>query len=420
MAISFLLVVLLLIAVAFMATTETTVITTANGRIQGYTEVVDGVTLDIYLGVPFAMPPVGDLRFKAPRPVLNWNDIINTTTQPNSCMQSPDESFGRFSGVEMWNANTNISEDCLYLNLWVPRTNDGSKLTTMLWIYGGSYIYGSITLDVYDGRYLAATNRVIVASMQYRMGVQGFLYLGTEDAPGNMGLLDQQLAMKWIYNNIDKFNGDQNRICLFGESSGAASISHHLLAPSSWPYFNNVILLSASSLSPWAVNTPRNLKYHTLDLAGIMNCPISNWSVVVECLRNKNAKDLEEKQWLLNNGNIGTFLPTVDGNFLQDYPQKLINSGKIKHADVMAGTTTDEGEFFLVYFYQNYFLPNRLWNPVPLNRSSFLEVVSQITGYKTGLEMELVLYTYEKANLQSKRGSYTDILDDLREYDFKR
>ena len=394
---------------------ESTVITTNNGQVQGYTEMIDGVSVDSYLGIPFAMPPLGDLRFKAPQPVQNWTGILDTTKQPNSCMQSLDTNFGRFSGVEMWNTKTNLSEDCLYLNIWVPRMENNSKPPVMLWFYGGSYVYGSITLDVYDGRYLAAKNNVIVASMQYRMGVHGFLYTGTEDAPGNMGLLDQQLAMKWIYEHIEYFGGDKNRICLFGESAGAASISHHLLAPSSWPYFNNAILMSSSSLSPWAVDTSLNLKIHALHFAKIMNCPQS-WSKLIECLRNKSAQELEAKQWELENKNIGTFSPVIDKSFLPDDPLVLLNSGKIKDANILAGTTTDEGEFFLVYFYQDYYLPERLWNPAPLNRSSFLDLVARIIESKDRLKTDAVLYTYEKSRLVSERGDYTDILDDLRKY----
>lgn len=412
MATSLLCVILTLIVLEMLTLADSTIVSTSNGKIEGYTEIVDGVTVDIYLGVPFAVPPLGDLRFKAPLPITNWTDVLNTTRQPNSCMQSPDTNFDRFRGVEMWNPNTNISEDCLYLNLYVPRTNDGSKIPTMLWFFGGSYVYGSITLDVYDGRYLAAKNSVIVAAMQYRMGVQGFLYTGTDDAPGNMALLDQQLAMKWIHTNIDQFGGDVNRICLFGESSGAASISHHLLAPSSWPYFNNVILLSASSLSPWAIESSMNLKIHAHDFAEIMDCPTS-WSDMVKCLRNKPAEDLEAKQWELNNKNIGTFSPVVDGTFLQDDPRVLLSSGKIKDANILAGATTDEGEFFLVYFYQDYFLPENLKNPIPLNSSGFVELVSRVTGFRDSLKLDAVLYAYDKSMLPSEKGSYTDILDDL-------
>lgn len=391
-------------------------VVTTNGEIEGYSEEVEGVTVDIYLGVPFALPPVGDLRFKAPQPIGQWTEVLETKSQPNSCSQLPDESFGRFEGVEMWNANTEVSEDCLYLNLWVPRTANVSK-PTMLWFFGGSFVYGSITLDVYDGRFLAAKESVIVASMQYRMSVLGFLYMGTDDVPGNMGLLDQQMAMKWIYENIDSFGGDQSKITLFGESSGAASINHHMFAPGSWPYFTNVILLSASSLAPWAYDTPENLLEHSRAFVKEVNCDNSEQSKVIECLRNANASHLELMQWNLPNKNIGTFSPTVDGTFLPDYPNKLLISGNIKKANMLMGVTKDEGEFFMLYFYQEYFPADSLGSPPPLARTAYLDMLCRIPDCKNDLQERGIIYTYEMSKLPSKRSIYRDIIDEICKFE---
>ncbi|XP_045205175.2 cholinesterase 2-like isoform X1 [Mercenaria mercenaria] len=393
-----------------MTKTRAARVTTTHGVIEGTSVVIDDVTVDIYLGIPFAKPPVGDLRFRAPQPADKWTGVKETKTQPNSCVQSADTNFGRFEGVEMWNPNTDISEDCLYLNLWVPRTNNTSE-PTLIWIYGGSYVYGSITLDVYDGRYLAAKQGVIVASMQYRMGVLGFLYTGTEDAPGNMGLLDQQLAIMWIHGNIESFGGDSSKITLIGESAGAASVSHHLLANSSWPYFNNAIMLSSTSLAPWAIDSPSNLLEHTKSFAKIMNCSDSDSREVIKCLRNEDALNLELYQWYLNNKNIGTFSPTVDGQFMPDYPSVLLNSGKMKDTDILLGDTKDEGEYFMIYFYPDIF-PD-IWNPSPLDRNQFSKTVCREAGCQGGLDLEGILFTYEASSLPSSRGSYRDILDDI-------
>lgn len=392
---------------------DATRITTTLGDIEGKTEVINGVTIDIYLGIPFATPPLGDLRFRAPQPMSAWSGVKQTTTQPNCCMQTPDTSFGRFSGVEMWNPNTNISEDCLYLNMWIPRNNDTAR-TTMVWIYGGSFVYGSITLDVYDGRYLAAKQGVIVASMQYRMGVLGFLYSKSDEAPGNMGLLDQQLGMKWIYDNVERFGGDKNKLTLFGESAGSASTSHHLLAPSSWPYFNNAIMLSSTSLSFWAVETPEYLLNKIRDFAKIMNCEDVSLDKIVQCLRKADASAIQSQQWSLVNKNIGTFVPTVDGKFLPDYPEKLLSSGSVKKTEVLMGNTKDEGEFFILYFYPDL-LPDSIWEPITLNRTQYLQMVSRIADCKGNDELctDGLLYTYELSNLPSTRNSYLDINDDM-------
>lgn len=389
-------------------------VTTTHGEIEGLTETIEGVTVDIYLGVPFAMPPTGELRFRAPQPIPPWSGVKQTTKQPNCCIQTKDTYIEGFSGVEMWNPNTNISEDCLYLNIWVPRNNDSMK-TTMVWIYGGSFVYGSNTLDVYDGRYLAAKQGVIVASMQYRMGVLGFLYANSQEAPGNMGLLDQQAAFKWLHDNIERFGGNRDKLTLIGESAGSASVSHHLLAPTSWPYFNNAIMLSSTSLAPWAIEPPENLLRHLRSLANITNCHYNEMDKIVQCLRKTDALYLEDKQWYLNNKNIGTFSPTVDGNFMPDFPEKLLSSGNVKKTDILLGNTKDEGEFFILYFYKNFIPPESIWNTVSLNRTQFLQIVNSIGGCHTNDELcrAGMLFTYEFSNLPSLRSSHLDMIDDM-------
>lgn len=385
-------------------------VTTINGVIEGYSEIIDGVPVDIYLGIPFANPPLGDNRFRAPQPVKNWTEVKQTNQPPNCCMQTSDNMFGRFKGVEMWNPNTNISEDCLYLNIWAPRTENASK-PTLIWIYGGSYVYGSITLDVYDGRFLAAKASVIVASMQYRMGVHGFLYTGTEDAPGNMGLLDQQLAIKWIHDNIQVFGGDLTKITLIGESAGAASVSYHLLAQTSWPYFTNAIMLSSTALSPWAIDEPKSVLNDTQTLAKLMKCNVTSTHEIIKCLRQASASELQDKQWFKHR-DVGTFIPTVDGSFLTDTPNTLLRSGNMKRTDILLGVTKDEGQYFLLYWYPDVFPPEKIWNRMHLNRTQFEQTIYKIASCEDNFQKEAVLYLYELSGLPSIRGDFVDMLDD--------
>jgi len=129
-----------------------------------------------------------------------------------------------------------------------------------VWIYGGGFSAGSSTLDLYDGKVLAAKGDVIVASMQYRLGPLGFLFLGSESAPGNAGLLDQQIALDWIHKHIAAFGGDPQRVTIFGESAGAASVGYHLLSPGSDNLFQRAILQSGSPLAAWAFVEPEEAK----------------------------------------------------------------------------------------------------------------------------------------------------------------
>lgn len=126
------------------------VITTDKGKIRGATlNVVTGKKVDAWLGIPYAQPPVGPLRYRHPRPIEKWQGILNATTQPNSCVQILDTVFGDFSGADMWNPNTPMSEDCLYINVVTPHPRP-KNATVMLWIYGGGFFQGTSTLAVYD------------------------------------------------------------------------------------------------------------------------------------------------------------------------------------------------------------------------------------------------------------------------------
>lgn len=204
------------------------------------------------MSIPYAQPPLGALRYRHPRPAEKWSGILNATHQPNSCVQIVDTTFGDFVGADMWNPNTPMSEDCLYVNVFVPHPRP-KKSPVMIWIYGGGFFQGTATLDVYDYKTLATEENIILVSLQYRVANLGFLYLGTPDAPGNVGLFDQNLALRWVHDNIHHFGGDPSRVTLFGESAGAVSVSLHLLSPMSRDLFQRAILQSGSPTTPWAI-----------------------------------------------------------------------------------------------------------------------------------------------------------------------
>ena len=259
----------------------------------------------------------------------------------------------------MWNPNTPISEDCLYLNLWVPTklrrptsnnngTNNNSLGTVLIWIYGGGYMSGTSTLEVYDALILAATDEIIVASFNYRVGAFGFLYLDDEDAPGNMGLYDQALAIKWIKDNIRSFGGDPNSLTLFGESAGAGSVSVHLLSPISGHLARRAIMQSGSVNAPWSYMTAETSKRIAVALVNDVGCNASlvglDTRAVMECMRSVEAKNLSLIQWNSYWGILGfPSAPTIDGVFLPKHPKDMLKEGGFGDAEILVGTNQDEG-----------------------------------------------------------------------------
>ncbi|XP_065315724.1 acetylcholinesterase-like [Gordionus sp. m RMFG-2023] len=352
------------------------------------------------MGIPYAKPPINELRFQSPQPIDPFfqDSIYNATSLPNSCPQPIDNFFGaNFKGTQQWNANTDISEDCLYLNIWSPfPRNENEKLPVMIWIYGGSYTSGSATLKLYDGKILASRFHILVASMNYRMGSLGFLF--TNDPiqnPGNAGLLDQLLAIKWLKRNIEHFGGDPERITLVGESAGASSIVYHLLSPSSAPYFNRVILQSGAAGNPWGLIERSEAIQRAFRLGQALGCdhdtyylnetktplksfeeneflyridgPIKYESMqldasrkLLKCLQSHNFENILNKEpAVTSNAMDFPFAPVIDGDFVKAHPQYLLNMGLFKKASVLLGSNLHEGTAFLVYYLDKIFTPLR-------------------------------------------------------------
>lgn len=170
----------------------------------------------------------------------------------------------------------------------------------MVWLFGGGFYSGSPSLILYDGKALALTANVIVVNINYRVGPFGYLYMDHDDAPGNMGMLDQQLAMHWIRDNIHHFGGNPASICLFGESAGASSIVAHLIAPGSQGVFRNGILQSGSLDNTWSVDTPERALEKSQQLAKLVNCHRSTVAATLDCLKAKPFTDLVAQMWNLN------------------------------------------------------------------------------------------------------------------------
>ena len=367
---------------------------TQKGLVRGITQqIFTGKYVDAFLGIPFAQPPVGRYRFRHPQPVQPWQGELDASRLPNSCYQINDTFFGAdFLGTSIWNANTPISEDCLYINIWTPfnvasttvtppksgsdkqsggssassssassspsfsssssTNNKAIKRAVLVWIFGGGFFSGTSSLDLYQGGALASEEDIIVVSMNYRVSALGFLYFGRPDAPGNAGLFDQLMALQWINDNIDQFGGDPQRVTIFGESAGAVSISFHLLSPLSRNLFSQAILQSGAATCPWGSMDSREIIANGLQLASLINCPAnqSDLDAVVECLLKADpmalvSQKVGKTQSILN----FPFVPVVDGSFLLEQPNESLAKSNFKQARILLGSNNEEGNSFLIY-----------------------------------------------------------------------
>ncbi|CAG2178468.1 unnamed protein product, partial [Oppiella nova] len=208
-------------------------VNTTSGVVRGLTIDMLNTSVDQFLGIPYAEPPVGALRFAKPQLIKKPSkEIIDATAPGNSCLQSPSPTLDEFNTAINSELNLIQSEDCLVLNIWTQNTRNNRSVKglplkpVMFWIHGGGLIGGSIFMSDYNGSVLA-TNDVVLVATNYRLGPFGFLYGDREDAPGNVGFYDQLLALKWVRDNIHLFGGDKDQITIFGQSAGSWSVSAH-------------------------------------------------------------------------------------------------------------------------------------------------------------------------------------------------
>jgi len=311
----------------------------ASGVVEGK----QAGSLRVFLGIPYAAPPIGDLRWKPPVPPAKWAGVRKAIEFGPHCMQGPvyeDMTFRDSGG----------SEDCLSLNVWTPAKNAESKLPVMVWIYGGGFVAGTTSEARQDGEHLAQQG-VVVVSMNYRLGIFGFLAhpeLAKEsgrNSAGNYGLLDQLAALQWVHQNIAAFGGDPANVTIFGESAGSTSVSALMASPLAKGLFQRAIGESGaafpgtrSSFEPLAVREEEDSK------------------VVGSTVGAQNLAELRAlpAQKLLDAfGKPGptafAFGPDVDGYFLPESVPKIFAAGKQNDVPLLAGWNRDEGSFEIVF-----------------------------------------------------------------------
>lgn len=300
---------------------------------------------DIYsfLGIPFAKPPVGDLRFKPPMPYDPWKGVYNATKIHAIC---PQRDIYRRSEI------FEGEEDCLYLNVYSPQNpskKDISLLPVMVFFHGGGWLCGGGNAMWYGPNVLLDRDIVLVVT-NYRLGALGFLSTGDEVVPGNNGLKDQNLALKWIQRNIKYFGGNPKSVTIFGESAGGASVHYHMASPKSRGLFHRGIAMSGTALCIWAAAPKNEGIENSRKLANSFGCPTESSEEMIDCLRTIDAMDFVSKDDLFMEWDFDPmipFKPTIEPNvedaFLTEHPITIVKSGRSAPVPLIVGITTHDG-----------------------------------------------------------------------------
>lgn len=331
---------------AFAATSAPLVslsVTTQKGVVTGK---ASGSTR-AFLGVPFAKPPTGARRWKAPEEMDSWTGSRQTTALPKPCLQPGPLGTSPLSGS---------SEDCLYLNVWTPQAEFSQPLPVMVFIHGGGLLFGHTSEKYYDGEQLATRGQVVVVTLQYRLGNLGFLAHpalrkeSTYDGSGNYGFMDQMAGLAWVRANIKAFGGDPTNVTLFGESGGGTSVCHLLASAKAQPLFDKAIIESQNCPTrPVATAEAIGKKF-----SKALGCGDSDAASVASCMRSKgNAAMVTVAALdLLDETNFGQsqYLPNLDNDVVAEDPYERLASGAVKKP-TMTGFNGVEGLFFVPFVY---------------------------------------------------------------------
>ncbi|KAK5649283.1 hypothetical protein RI129_000312 [Pyrocoelia pectoralis] len=380
---------------------------TKLGKIRGYyKKSAYGRTFSAFEGIPYAKPPIGDLRFEAPQPVSSWSTTLNATTL-YVCKQVKS----LYSILERYHYD---QEDCLYLNVYVaseqPSEND--NLDVIVNIHGGSFTYG-------DG-YMSSPNYildrdVVFVNFNYRLGILGFLSTEDEILPGNNGLKDQQLALKWVQAHIKQFGGNPKSVTLMGNSAGGASVHFHYFSPGSEGLFHRGISLSGNVLMPWAIQEGALEKARKV--ATLLNCTYQKTNDMVDCLKVVPVDEIILKTaafHVATNYSFVPFAPVVEvkseNSFITRHPYKLLEEGEINHVPWLTCITSDEGVFFTALLSSMLEEIDRNWNELSQFVLDYAYVVHD--GDKRDVAQKIKSFYFQSGDLQDKFHKYGKLIGD--------
>ncbi|KAM3867586.1 bile salt-activated lipase-like [Diretmus argenteus] len=321
------------------------VVQTEGGKVEGKSHRMGILrSVDVFKGIPFADVPG---RWEKPKPHPGWSGVLQATKYRERCLQ-----------VTLLQTKTHGSEDCLYLNIFVPQGRKVStNLPVMVYIFGGAFLLGAsndvevLGESLYDGKEIADRGDVIVVTVNYRVGPLGFLSTGDARISGNFGLWDQHAAIAWVHRNIKAFGGNSDNITIFGQSAGAASVNFQMLSPYSKGLFRRALSQGGVALSPWALQ--RNPMAATKKVARKIGCRTTNETDMLTCLKMTDpvgvtmAGKINLLDLVLGKGpvmDLISFSPVIDGDFIPDEPSRLFhNAAKF---DYLAGINSMDGHLF--------------------------------------------------------------------------
>ncbi|XP_038168175.1 liver carboxylesterase 1 [Arvicola amphibius] len=343
------------------------VVNTVHGKVLGKYVSLEGFAqpVAVFLGVPFAKPPLGSLRFAPPQPAEPWSFVKNATSYPPMCSQDPEA--GKMLAKLFTNRKETIphefSEDCLYLNIYTPADlTKSSRLPVMVWIHGGGLVIDGAS--TYDGLPLAVHENVVVVVIQFRLGIWGFFSTGDEHSRGNWGHLDQVAALRWVQDNIANFGGNPGSVTIFGESAGGASVSVLVVSPLAKNLFHRAISQSSVVFNPCLYGRdarPMAKVGAAWDkVAALAGCKTTTSAAMVHCLRQKTEDELLEVTLKMKFATVDLvgdpresypFLPTViDGVLLPKSPEEILAEKSFNTVPYMVGITKHEFGWLIPMF----------------------------------------------------------------------
>ncbi|XP_008837340.1 carboxylesterase 3 isoform X1 [Nannospalax galili] len=374
------------------------------GRVRGHQVNVKGTErlVNVFLGIPFAQAPLGPLRFSAPRPAQPWEGVRDASTNPPMCLQDTKRMNNSRFTLNGKHRIFSISEDCLILNIYSPaEATAGARRPVMVWIHGGSLVVGSATSQ--DGSALAAYGDVVVVTVQYRLGIFGFLSTGDKHMPGNQGLLDVVAALRWVQGNISPFGGDPNSVTIFGNSAGSFIVSALVLSPMSSGLFHKAI--SQSGVVTMKQMRETNPWPEIQNFAESLGCSSDSSAELVQCLLQKEGEEL-----LLNKERV-KITYTVDGSFFPKNPEQLLSERQFPTVPYLIGVNNHECGWLLL----------KVWNILDkVEHLSREDVLEMSRPYLTAMDvppemMSIVIDEYldNDTDAQATRYALQELLGDV-------